>query len=66
MSRRRTKKEISEMTAWLGIITIGGALGIVVALLAWKREYTMAFAFFIVTVIVIFFLAIYLLEHIEQ
>jgi len=66
LSRRRAKKEISELTAWFGIITIGGALGIVVALLAWKREYTMAFAFFLVTVTVIFFLAMYLLEHVEN
>ncbi|MFQ6126261.1 MAG: hypothetical protein ACE5R6_16880 [Candidatus Heimdallarchaeota archaeon] len=66
MSRRHAKREISELTAWLGIITIGGALGIVVALLALKREYTMAFAFFIVTITVIFFLALYLLEHTEH
>lgn len=64
--RRGKPQTISETTAWLGLVVIGGAMGTIVAILAWKQAYTMAFVFFLVTVAVLFFLALYLLEHVEQ
>jgi len=66
LSRRGQKQTINELTAWMGIIVIGGAMGIVVAILAWEQEYIFAFVFFMVTVAVLFFLVLYLLEHIEH
>jgi hypothetical protein len=66
MSRRGQQQTINEMTAWMGIIVIGGAMGVVIAILAWEREYMFAFVFFMITVAVLFFLILYLLEHIEQ
>ena len=66
LSRRGQKQTINEMTAWIGIIVIGGAMGVVVAILAWEREYMFAIVFFLVTVAILFFLILYLLEHIEH